>query len=99
MGRTEKYGHIRHLEVHKAVKEMLNKKSLSSKEIFFFSYMKVANDFQGYAICNSNADKLIKLEKPYLKMKKELIKKVYGYQKGGFEEKSSAEVEAFDFLK
>ena len=61
--------------------------------------MKVANDFQGYAICNSNADKLIKLEKPYLKMKKELIKKVYGYQKGGFEEKSSAEVEAFDFLK
>ena len=32
-------------------------------------------------------------------MKKYLIQEVYGFQKDGFEEKSSAKIEAFDKLR
>jgi LmbE family N-acetylglucosaminyl deacetylase len=95
-GKEGEYGHPRHIEIHNAINSMLNRKLLSSKEVFFFSYHKIKNKFQGYAICNSNADKLIRLKKPYLEMKKRLIQKVYGFQKGGFEEKSSKGMEAFD---
>lgn len=95
-GKNGEYKHIRHKQIHNAVNEMLNRKLLSAKEVFFFSYHKVKNNFQGYAIYNSNADKLIKLKKPYLEMKKQIIQKIYGYPKGGFEEKSCKNVEAFD---
>jgi LmbE family N-acetylglucosaminyl deacetylase len=90
------YGHIRHKEIHNAVVEMLNKKLLLAKKVFFFSYSPRKNNFQGYAIYNSNADKLIKLNSNQLVMKKNIIKNIYGYQEGGFEEKSSGEIEAFD---
>lgn len=93
------YGHIRHIETHNAVMEMLNKKILSSKKVFFFSYLPKKNDFQGYAIYNSNADKLIKLNSNQLFMKKNIIKNIYGYQEGGFEERSSGEIETFNICK
>jgi hypothetical protein len=94
-GENGEYGHIRHIEVHKAVDEMLSRGLLLANEVFFFSYKKVGED------CNLNksADKLIRLEKPYFKMKKKLIEKAYGFQKGGFEEKSCGEVEGFDIRK
>jgi hypothetical protein len=98
-GRNGEYNHIRHVEVHNAVMEMLEKGLLSAKKVFFFSYKKRKNYFQGYAAYNSNADKLIKLNRDELSMKKNLIKNVYGYKKGGFEEKSSGEIEAFDVKK
>jgi ribosomal protein S8 len=96
-GENGEYGHIRHLDVHKAVNEMLNKGLLSAKEIFFFSYI---NDKKTvFCNINSNADKLIRLEEPYFKMKKKLIEEVYGFKKGGFEVESSRDVEAFDIKK
>jgi hypothetical protein len=95
-GPEGEYGHIRHLEVNKAVEEMLSRGLLLVEEVLFFSYKKVKNKFQGYAIHNSNADKLIRLGKPYLKIKKMIIQEIYGYKKGGFEEESCKEVEAFD---
>jgi hypothetical protein len=98
-GEKGEYGHMRHIEIHNAVLKMLKKNLLSAKKVFFFSYTKRKNDFQGYAIYNSNADKLIKLNRDELSMKKKLIKKVYGYKEGGFEEKSSGEIEAFDIKK
>jgi LmbE family N-acetylglucosaminyl deacetylase len=94
-GANGEYGHIRHIEVHRAVCEMLDKKLLLAKDIFFFSYQKSNED----CIVNKNADKLIKLEKPYFKMKKQLIEEIYGFQKGGFEEKSCGNVEGFDIKK
>jgi len=96
-GENGEYGHIRHVEVHNAVIEMLKKGLLSAKKTFFFSYKK--RKFQKYAIHNSNADKLIKLNCDELFMKKNLIKNIYGYEKRGFEEKSSGEIEAFDIKK
>jgi hypothetical protein len=98
-GKEGEYGHKRHLDIHKAVNEMLDKKLLSAKEVFFFSYHKMKNNFQDYALYNSSADKLIRLKAPYFRMKKKLITEVYGFQKGGFEEKSSRNIEAFDIKK
>lgn len=98
-GKEGEYGHVRHLDINKAVNEMLDKKLLSAKKVFYFSYHKMKNNFQNYAIYNSNADKLIKLKEPYLSMKKKLITDIYGFQKGGFEEISSSNIEAFDIKK
>jgi len=98
-GKNGEYEHIRHKEIHNAVKEMLNKKILSVKKVFFFSYLPKKNNFQGYAKYNSSADKLIKLNSNELLMKKNIIKNIYCYSEGGFEEKSSDKIEAFDSLK
>lgn len=98
-GENGEYGHRRHIEVHKAVVEMLEKKLLSAKKVFFFSYVKKRGFLHSYAICNSNADKLIKLNREQLLMKKNLIRNVYGFKRGGFEEKSSRKIEAFDVKK
>lgn len=98
-GKNGEYKHVRHIGVHNAVNEMADRRLLFAKKVFFFSYKKRKNNFQGYAIYNSNADKLIKLKKPYFKMKKRLIKEIYNFDKGTFEEKSCKEVEAFDIKK
>jgi len=74
---------------------MLDKKLLLAKQVFFFSYLKTKENSN----INSNADKLIKLENPYFKMKKQLIKEVYGFNEGSFEYESARDVEAFDIKK
>jgi LmbE family N-acetylglucosaminyl deacetylase len=93
------YGHIRHKETHKAVIQLLRQCRINAKKVFFFSYKKIKNNFQGYATCNSSAKIIIKLNNKELSMKKHLIQNVYGFQKGGFEELSSARIEAFEELK
>ena len=98
-GENGEYKHIRHIQIHEGVKEMLKKELLFAKEVFFFSYLKRKNNFQGYAIYNSNAYKLIKLNRNELSMKKNIIKNIYGYKKRGFEEKSSGKIESFDIEK
>ena len=95
-GENGEYSHVRHKEIHDAVIEMLKRKLLFSKRVFFFSYCKRKNNFQGYSIYKSNADKLIKLNRNELYMKKHLIQDIYGYSKGGFEEKSSGKIESFN---
>ncbi len=95
-GKNGEYGHQRHIEIHNAVKEMLKKKELTAKQVFFFSYLKKQDNYQGFCIYNSKATKLIKLKNFELLRKKHLIKDVYGYLKGGFEEKSCKKIEAFD---
>jgi len=94
-GKNGEYNHIRHMEVHKIVNEMLEKKLLFAKKVLFFSYKKRGK------ICNinPNAYKLIKLEEPYFKMKKQLIQNIYGFEKGSFEERCCRSVEAFDIKK
>ncbi len=95
-GETGEYRHVRHLDCHKAVNEMLTKRMLKAKKVFYFSYEKQKNDYQGYAIYNPNAKILIKLNNKELLMKKSLIMNVYGYGKGGFEELSCGKIESFD---
>lgn len=81
-GKNGEYGHKRHIDVNKAAVEMLKKKQLSGKKIFFFSYLKKGR------ICypNKNSDRFINLNILHFKKKKEMIQEVYGFKKGSFED-------------
>lgn len=91
-GSNGEYGHRKHIAIHKAIKEMLNKKLLDANRCFFFSYAK-ENE-----ICRANksADKFIKLSKLNFNKKKHLIRDVYGFQENSFEYRCCNNVEAFD---
>ncbi len=93
-GKNGEYGHKRHIDVNKAVVEMLKKKILSCKKVFFFSYK-----IKGRACCaDKNADKFIRLNSIQLKKKKRLITKIYGFKKGGFEDLCCRGEEGFNIL-
>jgi len=79
------YGHIRHIEVHNAVVEMLNNKQLKSKKVFFFSYIKDKKTEICYI--DRNADKLIRLKNIYFSKKMQLIQKIYRFEEKSFESK------------
>ncbi|MBU0894513.1 MAG: PIG-L family deacetylase [Nanoarchaeota archaeon] len=100
-GLNGEYGHPRHKEIYKAVVIAIKKNLIKSKQVFFFSYHKIKNRHQGYAIYNSSADILIKLNSNELLIKRELAIDVYGYDRGGigFEENSAGLIEAFDKFK
>lgn len=98
-GENGEYGHIRHIETNKAVRQMLKDKSLKTKKIFFFSYIKKKAKntdtlFDSYA--NKNATKFINLNNLEFLTKKYLIKNIYGFKNNGFEERSCRSVESFD---
>ena len=90
-GKNGEYGHKRHVDVHQAIVKMLDEKSLIAKKVFFFNYFKKGK----YAYPSKNSVKFIKLNKVLLKEKKHLIKDVYGFQQGGFEERCCRSVESF----
>lgn len=96
-GENGEYGHVRHIEVHNAIIEMLNKKLLSAKKIFFFSYFK--DKKTGICYVNENADKLIRLNKLYFDKKKYLIQEIYGFEEDSFEAKCCKNTEGFDIKK
>jgi LmbE family N-acetylglucosaminyl deacetylase len=97
-GKDGEYGHIKHIETHKAVNEMVKSGKLICKNIFYFAYAKKENDYQGYSVPNLRTNKFIKLKNHELIIKKNIITKIYGYGNGGFEEKSSGNIEAFNKL-
>ena len=94
-GTNGEYGHIRHKEVHNSVDKMIKNKQLFCNKLFFFSYTMKDE------ICRAdkNADKFIKLNDDFLTEKKYLIRNVYGFDRGSFEEKSSRKIEAFKLNK
>jgi LmbE family N-acetylglucosaminyl deacetylase len=94
-GINGEYGHKRHIEVHNSVKKMIKKKELKCKKLFYFSYTRKNN----FCIPNPKADKFIKLNNSLFLKKKYIIEKIYGYPKGGFEEKSCQKIEAFDVIE
>jgi len=95
-GKNGEYKHPRHLDVNKAVIEMIKRNLILCKKNFFFSYLSKKNNYQGYCIYNSNANKLIKLNNLEFLNKKKLIQNIYGFEKGGFEEKSCGKIESFN---
>lgn len=93
-GTNGEYGHKRHIDVNKAVLEMLKKKILSAKKVFFFSYAKKG----GICYANKNSNKFIKLSANQLKKKKNLIISVYGFKKNSFEGMCCRNAEAFNIF-
>lgn len=90
-GANGEYGHKRHIDVHNAINLMLNRGEISCKKIFYFAY----NVDEGFCSIDSNANKFINLPENLFLKKKNLIRNVYGFNEGGFEERSCGKVEAF----
>jgi hypothetical protein len=97
-GINGEYGHLRHIETHTAVKQLLDDKILKSKKVLFFSYKKInaPNTETGFdSIVDTSANKFINLNKLEFLTKKNLIEKLYGFKKGGFEERNCRKQESF----
>jgi len=90
-GENGEYGHIRHKDVNRAVREMIGKKIISCRKLFLFAYVK--NNGECYA--DTSASKFINLNKQELLKKKELITMAYGFDTGSFEEINCKDKEAF----
>ncbi len=101
-GEGGEYGHIRHIETNKTVKKMLEDKSLKSKKIFFFSYVQIKAEGTetGFdSIADKSANKFINLNNLEFVTKKFLIEQIYGFKKGGYEERNCRKQEAFQEIK
>jgi LmbE family N-acetylglucosaminyl deacetylase len=94
-GKNGEYGHKRHIDVHKAVKEMIEGGQLHTKQLCLFSYKT-----KGKACyAHHKADKFIKLNQKHLKLKKKIIRNVYGFHEGGFEDLCCTDIEGFEVEK
>jgi LmbE family N-acetylglucosaminyl deacetylase len=90
-GSNGEYGHIRHVETNKAVKEMLQKNLITVGKIFFFAYKKSG----AYCSPQSGVDKVINLNNLIFSIKKDIIQRIYGFKAGSFEERCCKATEAF----
>ena len=100
-GENGEYGHIRHKEIHQAVKELIKNKELECKDLFFFAYTlsdKFVPDIPSLKIPipKENADKHINLTKDIFKNKVELVNKIYEFNRNSFEVLSCNKIETFD---
>jgi LmbE family N-acetylglucosaminyl deacetylase len=82
-GYNGEYGHDRHVGVHLAVKDLIENKIITCQKLFFFSYKLNAKKNIANNIKSSNF--LIKLNSKELVKKKNIIDKIYGFNKNSFE--------------
>jgi len=83
-GSNGEYGHINHKGVHLVIKKLFQEKKLTGSNLFFFSYFRPRAEF------------CFKLSEKEFKMKKDIIKNVYGFSEDSFENKNCKEMETFD---
>ena len=102
-GENGEYWHIRHVEVHNAVKEMIKNRDLISKKAYSFNYEKGKNIPYPNLLPPKpikNSDLTINLSDDELNMKKKIIREVYGYpNEKGFELMSCNKMESFKLIK
>ncbi|MFA5060954.1 MAG: PIG-L family deacetylase [Candidatus Pacearchaeota archaeon] len=94
-GENGEYGHKRHIDVHNAVKFMIENGMLGCDKLFFFSYSRRG----AHCYAKKSSDKFIRLQSTDLVKKKNLIKQVYGFDENSFEERCCKKVEAFNLVK
>ena len=92
-GANGEYGHPRHKGAHLAVTQMLARKEIRAKNVFFFSYRldkkkKIATPKEGVAF-------QIELSNKEWKAKRNVIKQLYGFLPHIFENRSCAKTETF----
>ena len=93
-GENGEYGHLRHKEVHRAVKEMIRRKDLNCKNLYFFSYVLPSDKKIPFAA--EKADLKNNLNKTELETKRKVIKDVYGFKEDSFEFLSCGDKESFN---
>ena len=99
-GENGEYGHLRHKEVHRAVKKMIEKKDLECEKTYYFSYKKGKKSTLGIPELkipkpDENSDLVIRLNKHQYINKLKLIKDLYGFDDDSFETLSCNRYEAF----
>lgn len=103
-GLNGEYGHIRHKEIHKAVKKLVKDKSLSCKNLLSFSYSKSNKTVPQISklkipIPSKKSDKYVKLTEDNFKKKLSIMKDMYGFNIKSFEVLSCNKIEAFKILQ
>ncbi len=103
-GSNGEYGHIRHIETHKAVVELYKENKLKSSQLKFFSYIKTKKETPanpGLYVHSANplANEYVKLNLEIFKRKHSIIKDMYGFDERGFEVMCSGNSEAYDNYK
>jgi LmbE family N-acetylglucosaminyl deacetylase len=98
-GKNGEYGHVRHMETHNAVNQMVSNKEINADEVYFFNYNKGENIPYPDLIPPSpitGSDWIIHLTPEELKLKRDIVKDLYGYpDERGFELMSCNKMEAF----
>lgn len=98
-GKNGEYEHIRHIEVHDAVEQMVQNNELIAKEVFFFNYKKGEN--VPYPELKApepimSSDFVLDLDESELELKKRIVREIYGYpEEKGFELMSCNKKESF----
>jgi LmbE family N-acetylglucosaminyl deacetylase len=99
-GKNGEYGHIRHIEVHNAVEQMVQNADLIAKEVFFFNYKKGENvPYPELKVPEPiiSSDFVLDLDEQELELKKKIIREIYGYpNEKGFELMSCNKRESFN---
>lgn len=90
-GEFGEYGHLRHIGVHKVVKNMILRGILTCEECYFFSYH--------HALPLIRAKYKTQLTDEIFKVKRNIISKIYGFIKSSFEYKSCSSMETFSLLR
>ncbi len=88
------YGHKRHKEVNRAVREMIDSNELRAKKVFFFRYALAKRGF----FCMPNergANEIAHLNAQIAQSKRLLITSAYQFSKGSFEARSARAIESF----
>ncbi len=90
-GSNGEYGHVRHRQVSEAVTSMVKEGKIKTRNLYRFDYEKHGR----FSFASKSAEKYIKLTDKELREKKNLIKNIYGFQAGSFEEVCASDAEAF----
>ena len=102
-GENGEYGHLRHVEIHKAVKRLIETREIKCSKLYCFDYVsgKVVaphNSKIRIPVAKKDSDWLVKLNKSTQQKKYELVNKVYGFEEGIFETLSCNGEEAFGLV-
>jgi len=103
-GKNGEYGHIRHIETHRAVEYMTKNGDLNFGKLFNFSYndgeIKAPHDSElAIPVANGKADWVIELNESIYQKKFDLITSLYGFSHPIFETLACGKEEAFQFVK
>lgn len=86
-GPAGEYGHLRHMEVHKAVAELIAAGELTAEAVLYFAYADGRPD--------SGADAAVTLSSNEFARKRHIIRDIYGFREGSFEYESAGPLETF----
>lgn len=99
-GRNGEYGHLRHKEIHKAVKKMIKDEELKCQRTYYFDYLAGKeraphNSKVKIPVPSLGAEESVKLNRKEFSDKFKLITEVYGFKGDIFETLSCHNVESF----